>query len=57
MKSSPFIPTQVATGAMADFFSDPKIIAPLGKNKGRDERFSFIIAFFAGKEGPHLLET
>lgn len=49
MKSSPNIPTQVATGVMADFFSDPMIFAPLGKNKARDERLAFIVVFFLGE--------
>lgn len=40
------IMTLVATGAISDFFSDPRIIAL--KNRPRDERFIFVIVFFVG---------
>lgn len=46
MNGPPTMPTQVATGAMADFFSDPKIFA--ARNKLRDERLIFVIVFFTG---------
>jgi hypothetical protein len=40
------MPTQVATGAMADFFSDPNLFRL--DNKPRNERLIFIATFFAG---------
>lgn len=40
------MPTQVATGAMADFFSDPRLFAI--KNRPRDERLIFVLVFFLG---------
>lgn len=46
MNGPPTMPTQVATGAMADFFSDPRLFA--AKNKPRDERIMFILVFFTG---------
>jgi uncharacterized membrane protein YoaK (UPF0700 family) len=46
MNGPPTIPTQVATGAMADFFSDPRLLAL--RNRPRDERLIFVIVFFAG---------
>lgn len=46
MNGPPTMPTQVATGAMADFFSDPRIFA--ARNKLRDERLIFVIVFFTG---------
>nr|GAT60591.1 predicted protein [Mycena chlorophos] len=46
MNGPPTMPTQVATGAMADFFSDPKLFAR--KNTPRDERIVFIFVFFVG---------
>ncbi|KAJ4415454.1 hypothetical protein N0V82_007325 [Gnomoniopsis sp. IMI 355080] len=46
MNGPPTIPTQVATGAMADFFSDPRLFA--ASNKPRDERIMFIVVFFVG---------
>lgn len=42
------IPTQVATGAMSELFSDPKIFAPFRKNWPRNERIIFLAVFFAG---------
>lgn len=46
MNGPPTMPTQVATGAMADFFSDPRLFA--ARNKPRDERLMFILVFFLG---------
>lgn len=46
MNGPPTMPTQVATGAMADFFSDPRIFA--ARNKLRDERLIFVFVFFTG---------
>lgn len=46
MNGPPTMPTQVATGAMADFFSDPRLFA--SRNKPRDERIMFIVVFFVG---------
>ncbi|CAN8106153.1 unnamed protein product [Discula destructiva] len=46
MNGPPTMPTQVATGAMADFFSDPRIFA--ARNKLRDERLIFVLVFFTG---------
>jgi uncharacterized membrane protein YoaK (UPF0700 family) len=46
MNGPPTMPTQVATGAMADFFSDPRVLAV--RNKPRDERVVFIVVFFTG---------
>lgn len=46
MNGPPTMPTQVATGAMADFFSDPRLFAI--RNKPRDERLMFIFVFFTG---------
>lgn len=46
MNGPPTMPTQVATGAMADFFSDPRLLA--ARNKPRDERIMFIFVFFVG---------
>ncbi|PSS00844.1 hypothetical protein BD289DRAFT_9005 [Coniella lustricola] len=46
MNGPPTMPTQVATGAMADFFSDPRVLA--ARNKPRDERIVFIVVFFTG---------
>lgn len=46
MNGPPTMPTQVATGAMADFFSDPRLLAV--RNKPRDERIIFIAVFFIG---------
>lgn len=42
------IPTQVATGAMSDLLSDPKILAPFKKNWPRNERVVFLATFFGG---------
>ncbi|KAF3771035.1 hypothetical protein M406DRAFT_326438 [Cryphonectria parasitica EP155] len=46
MNGPPTMPTQVATGAMADFFSDPRLLAR--RNRPRDERILFIVVFFVG---------
>lgn len=46
MNGPPTMPTQVATGAMADFWSDPRLFA--ARNKPRDERLMFICVFFTG---------
>ena len=40
------ITTLVATGAMADFFSDRNVFAR--QNRPRDERFLFVVFFFVG---------
>ncbi|KAM0751362.1 hypothetical protein T439DRAFT_380343 [Meredithblackwellia eburnea MCA 4105] len=44
----PQIPAQVVTGAMADLWSDPKLLAPLRQNVPRNQRVAFIVVFFAG---------
>jgi len=48
MKVGPTILTTVATGSMADLFSDPELFAPLTKNRPRNERAAFILTFFFG---------
>lgn len=50
MGGPPTMPTQVATGAMADFFSDPRLFAPLKANRPRNERFVFVLTFVLGEE-------
>lgn len=36
---------------MSDFFSDPKLFAPLTANRARNERFVFVIVFVLGECG------
>lgn len=49
MKTPMTIPTQVATGAMADLVSDPRLFAAPSKNWPRNERLIFILVFFFGR--------
>ncbi|KAL1404853.1 hypothetical protein Q8F55_008464 [Vanrija albida] len=44
----PTMPTQVATGAMSDFFADPNLFVGLTKNPQRNERFVFVCVFVLG---------
>lgn len=44
----PTMPTQVATGAMSDFFADPNLFVRLSKNPQRNERFVFVCVFVLG---------
>jgi hypothetical protein len=57
MGAPPTIPTQVATGAMAELVSDPRLFVGITKNKQRNERLVFVLTFFTGTfvETGHLL--
>lgn len=46
MGAPPTIPTQVATGAMAELVSDPRLFVGITKNKQRNERLIFVLTFF-----------
>lgn len=47
LKTGGTVATTVATGAMATFFSDPKLFVL--HNRARNERFIFVLTFFFGK--------
>lgn len=47
MKTPPTILTNVATGAMSDLFSDPRLFNL--HNQARDERVAFVLTFFFGE--------
>ncbi|RSH95431.1 hypothetical protein EHS25_000521 [Saitozyma podzolica] len=48
MGTPPTIPTQVATGAMAELVSDPRLFVGFTKNRPRNERIIFVLTFFLG---------
>jgi hypothetical protein len=52
------VPTNVLTSLYCDFFSDPQILAPLGKNVKRNRRFaSAVVHVLGGVVGAWLQRT
>jgi hypothetical protein len=49
MGNPPTIPTEVATGAMAELVSDPRLFVGFTKNRPRNERIVFVLTFFLGE--------
>jgi hypothetical protein len=49
MGTPPTIPTQVATGAMAELVSDPRLFVGFARNRPRNERIVFVLTFFLGE--------